>query len=50
MPLYRLDEVSEPMCANVRGYQIAGQAKLAPKAGAAPTVEASTSTEPGVLA
>jgi plasmid segregation protein ParM len=50
LPLYRLDEVSEPMYANVRGYQIAGQAKLAPKAGAAPTMEASPSTEPGVVA
>ena len=50
LPLYRLDAVSEPMYANVRGYQIAGQAKLAPKAGAAPTVEASPSTDPGVVA
>jgi plasmid segregation protein ParM len=45
LPQYRLDEVSEPMYANVRGYQIAGQAKQAPKAGVAPAVEASTAIE-----
>ena len=47
LPLYRLDEVSEPMYANVRGYQSAGQAKLVTKAGAAPAVEASAAVEAG---
>lgn len=48
LPLYRLDEVREPMYANVRGYQIAGQAKLAPKAGVAPAAEASADVEADV--
>jgi plasmid segregation protein ParM len=46
-PQYRLEEVNEPMYANVRGYQIAGQAKAALKAEAAPVDDAIASADTG---
>jgi plasmid segregation protein ParM len=49
-PQYRLEEVSEPMYANVRGYQVAGQAKVGPKADVAPANEGVTGAGTGAVA
>ena len=49
-PQYRLQEVSEPMYANVRGYQIAGEAKVASKADTDVVVDGATGIETGETA